>query len=291
MSLLESWLRLVKSRLEIVFAVTLITIFSTVTAAKSLPSFSTAFFATTCMVLLSLAVYIYNDIIDRKMDAHSDKEKKKGRPIAHGRVKIRHAKIFIILTTLSGLFISIMLNLTTFIVSLVYLFILFLYSYPKVRFKKMFILKGIVTSLVLPAGVLIAAAAIEGKLSKYMIIISISYFTFLFFALPAGADSLDYEEDKAFNIKTIGNSLSWKANVFLFLLSIFSLVLSSGVLAYYFDFNYFPLIILSLVSIPISIYSLKLANKDHNAAHKLRPFAYIYLMVAIVAMSFGVVSI
>ena len=82
-----------------------------------------------------------------------------------------------------------------------------------------------VSALIMPTAFLIVGSAIEYRISSNMLLLSGTYYLLTVFLQPAIADMLDYEEDLAFNVKTIGNTLSWKQNLVLFNIGIMMMII------------------------------------------------------------------
>ena len=278
------------SRKEIVFGLTWTSALATVIAGRGLPPLRQSLLAIIAVMMLNLSVYIYNDAIDRDMDAHSEQDKKKGRPIAHGIVSVTNAKRFIYLTGILGLVSCYLLNVYALIIGATYFVILFLYSYPRVRFKEMYIVKNLITSLVMPATLFISGVAIEHTITLSTTFLAVSYFLLTFAVLPAIADMLDYEEDLAFNVKTLGNTLSWKWNLILFNLGIIVIIATGVVFYMVFNMSYLVPIILSILGIPVMLYSYKLRNESGlTASYKLRPVGYVLVMFTPLVLSIGAI--
>jgi 4-hydroxybenzoate polyprenyltransferase len=289
-NIIKSFFILFNSRKEIVFAVTWGTSLATLIAGRGFPPIFISLQSIIAVAMLSLSVYVYNDIIDRDMDAYSDKEKKKGRPIAHKRVTIPTAYKFIAFTAILGLGISYIIGITTFIISLIFYIVFFLYSYPKIRFKSMFIIKNIVTSAIIPVSILIGGTAVEGRVSPTILFSAGALYIFTFFVLPAGADCLDLEEDKAFEIKTIGGTLTWKQNLILFDSGIILLTLLTIVAYKQLLFTYYTPLLIGTFGLALLIFTLKLLNEDgKEASYKLRPVGYAYLMLIPLFLAIGII--
>ena len=286
----ESSIVLFKSRKEIVFAVTWTAILATIIAGKGLPPLTPSFLSVIAIMMINLSIYIYNDYIDREMDAFSEQDKKKGRPLANGVVSDTNAMRFIYLTGILGLSLCLLLGFNVFIIGSTYYLLLFLYSYPNVRFKTMYIIKNLVTSLVMPASFLISGTAIEKTISFNITFLAIAYFFLSFLLLPAIADMLDYDEDKAFNIKTLGNTLSWKNNLILFNLGILVAIATGAISYLLLDISYFVPILLSVFGIPVMAYSYNLRNESGlTASYKLRPVGYVLVMLTPLLLALGAV--
>jgi hypothetical protein len=108
--------------------------------------------------------------------------------------------------------------------------------------------------------------------------------------IPAIADMLDYEEDLAFNVKTIGNTLSWKQDLILYNLGIIVLIAGNVVSFLLFDINYFVTIVSSLLCLYLMIKSFKLRNEaGETASYKLRPITYMLILLNPFLLALGTV--
>ncbi len=285
-----SSIALFKSRKEVVLGVTWSTTLATIIAGRGFPPITKSFLSIIVMMMLSLSVYIYNDVIDREMDGYSNMEKKKGRPIAHGVVSVSNAMRFVLVTAIMGFGIAFILGRVVFTISVVYYTLFYLYSYPSVRFKTVYIIKNVITSMVLPAGLLIGGAAIENTISTTMLFLSSLYFAFMFLILPAGADCLDLEEDKAFNVKTIGGTLSWRQNIYLFNVGVVVIIAGATISYTLFNMSYITPILMTVLGLPVMMYSMSLAKEDGiTAAYKLRPVGYAFLLLTPLIITLGAV--
>lgn len=287
--LITSSLTLMKSRKEVIFGISWTTALATLIAGNGFPSITKSFLSIIAMTLLSLSVYIYNDITDCEMDSYSNQEKKKGRPIAHGKVAVNFAHKFVTITALLGMLVCAYLGSTVLIIGISFFIIFYLYSYPKVRFKKMFVIKNLVTALLMPTAFLIGGVAINGIITGNILFYSLAYFILMFSFAPASADWLDYEEDIAFKIKTIGNTYSWKQNILLFNFGILSISLTSVINYWIWGSHYLSLLLVTGFGLPIMVYSIKLSNENGlTASYKLRPYAYGYLLLTPLFIALGV---
>jgi 4-hydroxybenzoate polyprenyltransferase len=287
-NILRPFLLLLKSRKEIIFGITWSTSLATVIAGRGFPPIYESVLSIFAAAMLFSSVYIYNDIIDREMDAYSDKEKKKGRPIAHEQVTVKTAYVFMIVTGLIGLLTSFMISMSTLLVAVSFYIIFFLYSYPPVRFKKMYIIKNVVTAATVPTGILMGGTAVNGFFTPTTLFITGLTYVFMFLILPAGADCLDIEEDQAFQVKTIGGTLSWRQNLILFDAGVLILIIVTALTYQKFAFSYLAPLLITGFGVPLLLYSTKLMKEDGvTAAYKLRPVAYSYLMLVPLFIALG----
>jgi hypothetical protein len=258
----ESSLDLIKSRKEVIFGVTWTTTLATIISGKGIPPITKSFLSIIAVMMLNLSVYVYNDIIDRGIDACSDKEKKKVRPIANGTVSVNNAMNFVKVTGLLGLTICYLINITVFNIGIIYSSILYLYSYPIVRFKTVYILKNIVTSIVLPVGILMGGLAVENTVS----------------------------EDKAFTVKTIRGTLSWRQNVYLFNLGVLIIIICASISNYLFNMSYLTPVLMTIFGLPVMIYTFGLAKENGiTASYKLKPVSYAFLLITSLIITLGAI--
>jgi hypothetical protein len=112
----------------------------------------------------------------------------------------------------------------------------------------------------------------------------------MFFILPAGADSINLEENNSFDVKTIGGTLSWKQNVYLFNIGVLILIVSSVAAYYLFGMSYLLPILMSVCGVPVIIYALRLINEDViTASYKIRPVGYLILMITPLIITIGAI--
>ena len=227
----RQWFMLFRSRVDIVFAYTWTTALGCLIAGNGVPPMRQSLLAIIASMFLCLAVYLYNDVVDREMDAYSSDPKKLGRPIAHGRVSVIDAMRFIYLCGLIGLGLTFLVNVNTFLLGCLYLLMMGLYSYPPVRFKRMLFMKSIVTSIGPPISLIIAGNAILDYVSFRVLFTAALQFILVFFMLPALADAFDIDEDSAFGMRTMGMVLSWRQKVVMMLLGV-SAIISITLLTY-----------------------------------------------------------
>ena len=140
-------------------------------------TFASATAGFVCFCLASSAVYIFNDIIDRKADRNHPQKSK--RPIAAGTVPISHAAILSVICLVISVMASFNLNPQFGIIILVYLALNVLYS---LKLKHAIILDVIIiaTGFVLRA---IAGAVIIGvDISPWLIICTFTLCLFIGFS-------------------------------------------------------------------------------------------------------------
>lgn len=135
-----------------------------------------AFFALVIFCLLSSAVYIFNDFIDREQDRQHPI--KKDRPLASGKVSAPVALILMFIFAGIGLTASFMLNMTFFYFSAGFVLFNLLYT---VLLKNIVIVDVMSVSLSFVIRAYAGAAAISVPASKWMLINTLLLSLFLSF--------------------------------------------------------------------------------------------------------------
>jgi 4-hydroxybenzoate polyprenyltransferase len=162
-------------------------------------------------VLVSASVYIYNDIIDADMDRLN--ETKTNKPIAKGTISKASAKLFVLLTGVSGLALSYLVSIPTFVICLLWFIVFMIYSLPEIRLKKRFIIKEVTTSSGQIFTALMGGFAVSNVLNPSVVFAGLAFWLFTFLGLPAFADTLDMKEDALYGVKTIARVLNWRRKV------------------------------------------------------------------------------
>lgn len=284
----ESSILLFKSRKEIMFAVTWTAALAAVIAGKGFPPIYDAFLSIMALMFITLSVYIYNDTVDREIDSKSDHDGKKGRPISNGKVTVSNAMRFVYLTGALGLGLCLISGKIVFVFGFTYYALLFLYSYPLVRFKTIYVIKNLVMSSVLPASFLISAIAVEKTVSISIAFLAFTYFLSSFLVLPAIEDMSDYKKDSSFNLKTIGNQLTWKQNLVLFNLGIIIIILCGGAAHILLGLNPYVPLILCEIGLPVMAYTYMIRNESGStASYKLRPGGYGLMLLTPLILALG----
>ncbi len=292
-SFLDSIIMLFISRIEITFAVTWTGAIGCVMASRGLPPARPTLIALATSLFLSLAVYLYNDVIDRDMDAASANPRKQERPIAMGRVPVSHAMIFIYILGALGLFTAYLISWLAFGMSSVFLVLLTMYSFPQIRLKKQFVMKSLVTSITPSWSLIIGGLAVSGNITLPMVFVAVIEYVFVFLNLPGMADSFDLKEDKEFGMKTMAMILSWKQKIQMMMM--IAVIIYFGATMLFYEYLGFNLI----VPITVTLFSVGLLNQlrkmpeafDNESMTKARKFAYAYYVLMPLFMAIGSLSL
>jgi len=146
-----------------------------------------------CFCLAASAIYIFNDIIDRKADGlHPEKRK---RPIAAGCVTIKSAAVVSILCAAAAIAGSLALARSFAIVILAYIALMILYS---LLFKRMMILDCVVISIGFCLRAIAGAVVVGVFISPWLIICTFALCLFLAFSKRRGEIILLRENSESF---------------------------------------------------------------------------------------------
>ena len=146
-----------------------------------------------CFCLAASAIYIFNDIIDRKADRlHPEKRK---RPIAAGSVSINSAVVVSALCAAAAIVGSFMLARSFAIIILAYIVLMILYS---LLFKKMMILDCVVISIGFCLRAIAGAVVVGVFISPWLIICTFALCLFLAFSKRRGEIILLRENSGSF---------------------------------------------------------------------------------------------
>jgi 4-hydroxybenzoate polyprenyltransferase len=203
----SSWL-LVKSRKEALGLWMWCSLVASLVVGRGFPPLQPALMSMAAFFFIATAVYVYNDIVDTEADRHNSF--KSNRPLVSGQVSKANALKLFYISSIIGLSISFLNNLPSFLLSLLFFTLFFIYSYPRIHLKKRFLVKETVIS----SGILIIGLsvcyAILGTFSPMVFVGFMMFSLFAFFAMPTGFDSTDVEADKLQGVKSIASVLTLK---------------------------------------------------------------------------------
>jgi len=269
MSVLSNTRMLVKSRIEPIFAWPWGTLIACLIAGKGFPPITNTFLAVFSTLFITASVYIYNDYIDREMDQLNFL--KKNRPLVTGEVPVGFAVRFVAVTAVLGLGLAYLINLNAFIWSLVYFVLFFVYSYPAIRLKKMYVVKELVITSVMPLSTVIGSYAVLGEFSFPIFYAGITMAVFFFLMLPALNESFDVDEDKLYGVKTLAQTLSWRFRTNMIVLGIALIIVMTSAATVWFDFSVaLPLVTLAASVLLLRVLATIWESFDRDVAHGTR---------------------
>ena len=177
-------------------------------------------------VLMRSAGCIFNDIVDKDYDIKVERTKK--RPIASGKISIKHSFIYVVFLCLLAFIILIQFNLLTIFLGLSSMFLAF--SYPFM--KRITYWPQLFLGITFNWGIIMAWAAINGNITPEIFTL---YISAIFWTL--GYDTIygaqDMSDDEIIGLKS--TSIKFKKNIKLFLFVCY--FLSVSVLIYLFKNN------------------------------------------------------
>ena len=160
-------------------------------------------------VLMRSAGCIFNDIVDKDYDIRVERTKK--RPIASGKISIKHSFIYVVFLCLLAFIILIQFNLLTIFLGLSSMFLAF--SYPFM--KRITYWPQLFLGITFNWGLIMAWTAMGNAISQEIIIL---YFSAIFWTL--GYDTIygtqDISDDEIIGLKS--TAIKFKKNIKKFLM-------------------------------------------------------------------------
>jgi 4-hydroxybenzoate polyprenyltransferase len=279
------------SRREVLFMWSWCVLIACMVATGGSPPIQVTALTLASILLVGTSTYIYNDLVDSDMDSIS--EVHKGRPIASGRVHKSDAWPTIIISGALGLVISYLVGLPVFLLCLGWLTLFTLYSHPRIRLKKMFLVKELVVSSGWPIISLIGSYAVLGSVSWPAMFSGLLFGAFTFLGLPALSDSFDAYEDSVYGVKSLGRVLSWGRKVQLLGLAALLMMTVTPLTYSRLGFS----VILPIVTVALSLIMLRwaifpIANGfEVHVAQLSRRIIYVYFLIIQVVLIVSSMSV
>lgn len=221
-SFIKSSASLIKARKEALGLWTWCVLVAALVVGRGLPPIMPTITSLASITLLTISVYVYNDVVDN--DADSTNEFKSDRPLATGDVPRSHAVTLIIVSGVAGLGLSLMNNLMSFVWASVYFVLFFIYSYPPIHLKKRFLVK----ETVIASGIVIIGMSVNYAIINAfnpMMLFGFSLFAvFAFVAMPTGFDSTDVDADRMQGVKTIASMTTLQGRLQLAMAGMFAIM-------------------------------------------------------------------
>jgi 4-hydroxybenzoate polyprenyltransferase len=290
MNIIKNTSLLIKSRPEAIFIWSWCTLIACLIVGRGYPPLKPTFTAIVSTALLTASAYIYNDLCDADMDKYNPE--KRNRPLASGKVSASFAKWFIAITGILGLIISYSINLTTFIFSTIYYILYMLYSWPRVRFKKIFILKEIITCLAWPILALVGIYAVQESFNAPGMYAGLMMGVFSFLGLPALSDSFDEKEDSMFEVNSLARSLSWKRRIQLLGMAI--IIMMTVTILTYAQLGFNTLLPITIITSSLVLLRFIIPIYDEfewTKVQKVRSLTYYYVILSQIFIVIGSLNI
>jgi 4-hydroxybenzoate polyprenyltransferase len=286
----SSSLKLLKSRLEVLFIWSWSTTIACLIVGKGVPPLLPTVKSIISVLFVTASVYVYNDVIDVEADKYNTL--KRNRPLPTGQVDLVDAKLLVALTCIIGLLIGYTINLMSFSFLAIYFLVFGAYSYPGIHLKRRFLIKEIVISSGPIITSFIGSYAIASSLS-YPAVFAAGLTALLGMVIQPGLnDSTDIEADKLQGIKTLAIALSWKHKMQMLIGGIIIVMVTVPFVYWRFGFNVlFPfwIVVGGLITLR---YILPIAKAfDESPVLKARRMVIIYWALMQVFSVLGTLSI
>tara|TARA_B100000575_G_scaffold274056_1_gene257495 strand:+ start:392 stop:1252 length:861 start_codon:yes stop_codon:yes gene_type:complete len=206
-------------------------------------------------VLLRSAGCIFNDIVDRDFDKKVKRTKK--RPIAAGKITVKHSLVYVLILCLIAFLILIQFNLLTIILGMSSMILAF--SYPFM--KRITYWPQLFLGITFNWGIIMAWAAVNNNIISEIIIL---YMSAIFWTL--GYDTIygaqDMSDDEIIGLKS--TAIKFKKNIGLFVSTsyLIAIIFFLYLFKSFFGLNIFTFF--SLLFILSLIYQLKEFNKNNS---------------------------
>ena len=242
------------------------------------------------MLFLSISVYFYNDVTDQEMDALNNV--KKDRPLPSGTASVKNVLTIVYATAIIGLALSYQINLYSFLFSLIYWVLFYLYSFPRIRLKNQFLMKDLVIFSGFPLCSLVGSYAITGTLSMAVLVPGFLFAIYSSSANPIFGDSLDMEEDAKFGVKNLALLLSWERKVQLMIFGVLFIMTVMPLTYVQLGFN----MLLPILTVIMSLFLLRqlipiMGAFDSTNVTSIRKYVYGYMVVFELLVIIGTLNI
>lgn len=215
---------------------------------------------------------VVNDIVDRKLDAKV--ERTKNRPLPSGRVKLRHAVIFLLLLLTIGLAILSYLNDATKLLGLLIIIPVLIYPFMKrvTYWPQAFL------AMTINWGALMGATAIKGEITYASVILYVACFFW-----TMGYDTIYAHQDKEYDVLlgVKSTALKFGKHTKRYLYAFYSVTIiclwSAGVSADL-GISYHALLILGALHLLWQVYEVNL-DRPHDCLRKFHSNAFFGLII------------
>ena len=282
----RAFLLLARTRIENIFFWSWCTAICCLIVGRGFPPLLPTLKSVFAMMFATMAVYFYNDVADRDMDAINPQ--KRGKPLPSGAVSVGDANRIVALCALLSVLVASTLNVVSFAAVVTYLVLFLAYSYPGIRLKRMFLVNEVTIFVAFPLCGVIASYAISGALSMRALFSGFIFGVFIILAKPAFADTLDLEEDRAYGHKTLGVILSWRRKVQLVVFALLFIMTVTPLTYVQLGFNVVaPILVVAASFLMLgTVYPMR-NEYDRVKAVSWRKYGHIYFFVLQIIMILG----
>jgi 4-hydroxybenzoate polyprenyltransferase len=215
-------------------------------------------------VLMRSAGCIFNDIVDKDFDIKV--ERTKTRPIASGKITVKHALLYVLILCLIAFTILLQLNLFTIILGMSSMFLAF--SYPFM--KRITYWPQLFLGITFNWGVIMGWTAVNNNISfEIMILYTAAIFWTLGYDTIYGAQ--DMSDDEIIGLKS--TSIKFKDNIKMFVLFTYSIstILILYIFGHLIGKNVFTFFLLMFI---LTLFYQSLMFKDNETENYLKLFKF-----------------
>jgi len=266
------------------------TVIGCMLAACGTPPIWKTLFVVFSITALAISGYTYNDIADLQADSLNP-TKKKIRPVTAGKLSIKDATKIVWAFGLLGIFLSVFTTPSAFILTLIWSFLLYGYSHPKIKLKRRLFFKELIISFGFPLVILIGALS-AGTLSSAVLFGSVLMFAFSFSFLPAIRETPDIEEDKVQGVKSLSMLISLKTRVEMAILFVLIIMTLTPLTYVHLNLNVvFPIITVASCFVLLRFLFPLLRHFDHESHKHAYRASYVFWLVLQVSLVIGVLPL
>ncbi len=211
---------LVLTRARKIFTFPITALIAILVESRGEPPIINTLLTVVASLFAAIAVYVYNDVCDIEMDRLNPQ--KQSRPLVSGKVTVREAMHLVYISGFAGLALSLLMGIETFLLCTIYVVIFTIYSHPRIRIKKRFLLKEMTVSVGFTLTCLLGGVAV-GSISVPLLFLAIFYLGYGMVVQPLD-EAYDMKEDEKFGCRTIPMVFGWKRIVKFFMLFLLGLL-------------------------------------------------------------------
>jgi len=239
---------------------------------------------------LSFAMIGFNTF-NNIFDVDIDKINKPDRPIPKGVIKSKHVILLSFFSFFSAFLFSLLIDLYSVFLINIFIIMAFLYSLPKLRFKKYLFSSNIIGSVIYGAiPFLLVWRSVGGEIPFYFLL----FFTLLIFCMAPIKDIEDVKGEKIHAVKTIPIFIGVKktTNLVIFLFIVLNTMNLILILLKFIPLEYIYSVFLSyLIIYFLNIIYRKNIIKESNIITQSKLVTFTMIAVILIELSYGFVRV
>ena len=186
MGVLRAFALFVRWRIETLFAWAWCTAVGCLIEGHGSPPPTTLLLSVAAVLAICTCVYQYNDVIDAEMDRLNPLKGR--RPVPSGKINRRYAMRLVYVSGVASIALSLLLGIVSFALCMAFLGLALVYTYPRTRLKKRYIVKELIIAAGYVLTTFIGGSAV-GVLSPHTVFAGILFSIFVFLGYPALYDA------------------------------------------------------------------------------------------------------